>query len=47
MEYFYRVSDAYLQERLEAIEGPKWCGKTTTAEQQAKSVIRFQDPDQR
>ena len=52
MEYFYRVSDAYLQERLEAmgavlVEGPKWCGKTTTAEQQAKSVIRFQDPDQR
>lgn len=29
------------------IEGPKWCGKTTTAEQQAASVIRFQDPDQR
>ena len=33
MEYFYRVSDAYLQERLEAmgavlIEGPKWCCKT-------------------
>ena len=29
------------------IEGPKWCGKTTTAEQQAKSVIRLQDPDKR
>jgi predicted AAA+ superfamily ATPase len=29
------------------IEGPKWCGKTTTAEQQAKSIIRFQDPDER
>ena len=41
-----------LAERLEAfgavlIEGPKWCGKTTTAEQMAKSVIRLQDTDMR
>ena len=39
-----------LQERLEVfgailIEGPKWTGKTTTAEQHAKSVIKMQDPD--
>ena len=39
-----------LQERLETfgavlIEGPKWTGKTTTAEQQARSVIKLQDPD--
>ena len=39
-----------LRDRLEAfgavlIEGPKWTGKTTTAEQQAKSVIKMQDPD--
>ena len=39
-----------LRDRLEAfgavlIEGPKWTGKTTTAEQQAKSVIKIQDPD--
>jgi len=27
------------------IVGPKWCGKTTTAEKQAKSVIKMQDPD--
>lgn len=27
------------------IEGPKWTGKTTTAEQQARSVIKLQDPD--
>lgn len=52
MEYFKRISDVHLRERLEAlgavlIEGPKWCGKTTTAEQQAKSIIRFQDPDER
>ncbi len=50
MSYFKRISDKVLTERLEAfgavlIEGPKWCGKTTTAEQQAKSVIKMQDPD--
>ena len=52
MSYLYRVSDEVLAERLEAfgavlIEGPKWCGKTTTAEQMAKSVIRLQDTDMR
>lgn len=26
------------------IEGPKWCGKTTTAEQQAKSVLYMDEP---
>lgn len=50
MNYLARVADKMLQDRLEAfgavlIEGPKWVGKTTTAEQQAKSVIRMQDPD--
>ena len=50
MSYLKRISDKVLYERLEAfgavlIEGPKWCGKTTTAEQQAKSVIKMQDPD--
>lgn len=29
------------------IKGPKWCGKTTIAEQQAKSIIKLQDPDNR
>ncbi len=38
MKYLYRVADKMLQDRLEAfgavlIEGPKWTGKTTTAEQ--------------
>jgi predicted AAA+ superfamily ATPase len=52
MEYFKRTSDMMLQELLDAfgavlIEGPKWCGKTTTAEQAAKSVIRLQDTDMR
>lgn len=50
MEYFSRVADQMLQDRLEAfgailIEGPKWTGKTTTAEQLSKSVIKMQDPD--
>ncbi len=50
MNYLHRIADAYLEERLEAfgavlIEGPKWCGKTTTAEQMSKSIIRMHDPD--
>lgn len=52
MEYLSRIADAELQERLEAfgailIEGPKWTGKTTTAEQHANSVLKMQDPDKR
>lgn len=52
MSYLKRVADATLAERLDAfgavlIEGPKWCGKTTTAEQVCKSVIRLQDTDMR
>ena len=52
MKYLHRIADNVLKERLEAfgavlIEGPKWTGKTTTAEQQAKSVLRLQDPDKR
>lgn len=50
--YINRIVDAELGLRLEAfgatlIVGPKWCGKTTTGEQKAKSVIRMQDPDMR
>ena len=50
MRYLRRVADKTLQERLETfgavlIEGPKWTGKTTTAEQHAKSSIKLQDPD--
>ena len=29
------------------IVGPKWCGKTTTAEQFAKSTLKLQNPDNR
>jgi len=50
MDYLPRVLDKTLKERLDCIGavlivGPKWCGKTTTAEKQAKSVIKMQDPD--
>lgn len=50
--YLKRIADDLLKLRLEAfgavqITGPKWCGKTTTAEQQSYSVIKLQDPDLR
>lgn len=50
MSYLHRIADIQLAERLEAfgavlIERPKWCGKTTTAEQMSKSSISMQDPD--
>jgi predicted AAA+ superfamily ATPase len=50
-EYFPRILDRLLNVYLEAfgavlIKGPKWCGKTTTALQKAKSVLRLQDSDQ-
>ena len=48
-EYKPRIADKLLREQLEAtgavlIQGAKWCGKTTTAEQQANSVIYMDDP---
>ena len=51
-KYKARVADALLKDKLEAkgavvIEGPKWCGKTTTAMQVAKSVIRMDEPSRR
>lgn len=51
-EYLPRIVDNELSLRLEAfgatlIIGPKWCGKTTTGEQKAKSILRMQDPDRR
>jgi hypothetical protein len=47
--YRERIADNLLKDELEGvgavlIEGPKWCGKTTTAEQQAKSVVYLNDP---
>lgn len=51
-EYRKRIADILLKEKLEGvgavlIEGPKWCGKTTTAEQQAKSVLYMDSPKDR
>lgn len=52
MDYLKRVVDDQLQDYLDAfgavnIEGPKWCGKTTTAKQKASSMIELQDTDKR
>lgn len=52
MDYLYRVADNLLERKLRSsaavlIEGPKWCGKTSTGEQLAKSVVYIQDPDKR
>ena len=50
-EYRQRIADQLLTEKLEAIgavliEGPKACGKTSTAEQQAASILYLDDPSQ-
>lgn len=50
--YRERVADALLRRKLQGkgavlIEGPKWCGKTTTAEQCAGSVVYMDDPEKR
>ena len=48
--YLPRLCDAELQLALQSsgavlIEGAKWCGKTSTASQAAKTVVYMQDPD--
>ena len=50
MKYIPRIIDSTIDMYLEIfgalnIRGPKWCGKTTSAENHAKSVIKLQDPD--
>ena len=52
MEYRKRLADEVLKDKLEAsgavlIEGAKWCGKTTTSKQIAKSVLYMQEPAQK
>ncbi len=47
-DYKNRIADVLLQRKLRGmgavlIEGPKWCGKTTTAEHQAASVVYMDD----
>ena len=50
VKYLPRILDKDLEKYLTMIGailivGPKWCGKTTTAEQHAKSVLKLQDKD--
>lgn len=47
--YRPRIVDSILERKLRGkgavlIEGPKWCGKTTTAEQVSKSILSVDDP---
>lgn len=47
-EYKLRIADKLLERKVRGkgavlIEGPKWCGKTTTAKQLAKSVLDLGD----
>lgn len=47
-EYLPRLIDKQLSETLDAmgavyVRGPKWCGKSTTCVQKAKTIINFQD----
>ena len=49
-EYKQRIADKILEKKLKGkgavlIQGPKWCGKTTTAEQQAKSILYMANPE--
>lgn len=51
-DYKTRIVDNILKEKLESkgavvIEGPKWCGKTTTAMEVAGSVLRMDEPSKR
>lgn len=51
-QYRKRIADDILKRKLEGkgavlIEGPKWCGKTTTAEQIAESILYMDDPEKK
>ncbi len=50
--YKSRIADELLKDKLEAkgavlVRGPKWCGKTTTAEQLANSILYMSNPSSR
>lgn len=50
MKYYNRILDKVLDKRLKSkgavlIEGPKWCGKTTTGKNKAKSVLEIDKPN--
>lgn len=49
MKYINRIIDQEIQEKLSVmgavlINGPKWCGKTTSSKRIAKSVLEMQNP---
>ena len=51
-DYRQRIVDSLLDRKMRSkgavlIEGPKWCGKTTTAEQPSKSMIRLDEPERK
>lgn len=50
-QYLPRIADQELKEKLVVgavlIKGPKWCGKTWTAEQIAKSSLLMDDPEKK
>lgn len=50
--YRKRIVDEILKKKLKGkgavlIQGPKWCGKTTTAEQISKSILYMSKPDEK
>ena len=50
IEYKKRIADELLKKKLKGkgavlIQGPKWCGKTTTAEQISNSVLYMDNPE--
>lgn len=52
MEYKKRIVDEILELKMEAfgaiwITGPKGCGKTTSGKQKAKTIVEFQDEENR
>ena len=51
-EYKKRVADKIFNKKLQSksvvlVKGAKWCGKTTTTAQKAKSIVCMQDPSYR
>ncbi len=49
-KYKKRIADMLIEKKLKGkgavlVEGPKWCGKTTTSEQLSESVLYMSEPD--
>jgi predicted AAA+ superfamily ATPase len=48
-KYIPRLIEATIADQMRAagcvvIEGPKWCGKSTTAERFAKTLVKLRNP---